>query len=151
MMRSTTVGIPSFRTPPSGFGISFRRTGWGLYFPIRMLSRSSSRCSLNHGSASSTVIPSIPGAPWLALTRLYALFRFSLLRIRSSRSAPSCSLTSRLPILCAPAYPSCSALSLCGQPGLSRYSAFTVSTSFFHLLGTYDCSVLPRFFSPRVL
>jgi hypothetical protein len=30
MNRSSTVGIPSFRTPPSGLGISTRLTGFGL-------------------------------------------------------------------------------------------------------------------------
>lgn len=29
---SITVGIPSFLTPPFGFGISTLLTGWGLYF-----------------------------------------------------------------------------------------------------------------------
>lgn len=32
-IRSLTLGIPRFRTPPSGFGISFLLTGSGLYFP----------------------------------------------------------------------------------------------------------------------
>ena len=46
-------------------------------FPFQIpfvLSRSFSLCSLSQGSASSTVIPSIPGAPLLALIRLKALF-----------------------------------------------------------------------------
>ena len=29
----STVGMPSFRTPPSGLGISTRLTGDGVYFP----------------------------------------------------------------------------------------------------------------------
>ena len=33
--RSRTVGIPSGRLPPSGFGISTRRTGAGRYVPAR--------------------------------------------------------------------------------------------------------------------
>jgi hypothetical protein len=32
---SSTVGIPSRRFPPPGFGISTRRTGWGRYCPCR--------------------------------------------------------------------------------------------------------------------
>ena len=35
MVRSITVGMPSFRTPPSGFGISTRLTGDRVYFPLR--------------------------------------------------------------------------------------------------------------------
>ena len=38
IMRSMTVGIPSLRTPPSGFGISTRLTGDGVYFPFRIRS-----------------------------------------------------------------------------------------------------------------
>ena len=34
MIRSMTVGMPSLRTPPSGFGISTRLTGEGLYLPL---------------------------------------------------------------------------------------------------------------------
>ena len=70
MTRSTTVGIPSCRTPPSGFGISFRRTGCGLYLPLRMLSSSSSLCSLNQRGASSTVIPSISGRSFVGFHAL---------------------------------------------------------------------------------
>lgn len=35
--RSATVEIPSLRTHPSGVGISFHRTGDGMYVPSRML------------------------------------------------------------------------------------------------------------------
>ena len=84
-------------------------------------------CSCSHGSASSTVIPSIPGAPWLRLTCLYALFRLSLSRICSSRPAAlSLSPHSRVPALRTPACSLRSTLSLCGQP--FRYSAFIVPT-----------------------
>ena len=37
MIRSMTVGIPSFRIPPSGFGISTRLTGDGVYLPRSIL------------------------------------------------------------------------------------------------------------------
>ena len=97
-----------------------------------MLSRSSFLCCCSQGSASSTVIPSIPGAPLLALTRLCALFRLSLLRMRSSKSAPSVSLLSRTPALCAPAYSSCSALSLCRQPSSFRFFGLTIVRPFPH-------------------
>ena len=70
MMRSITVGIPSLRTPPSGFGISTRLTGDGVYFPFRILSVNSWLCSFSHGSAASMVIPSTPGAPLFAFTLL---------------------------------------------------------------------------------
>ena len=42
----------------------------------------------------------------------------------------------------APAYPSRSTLSFCGQP--FRYSAFFTPSSFLRLLKTYDCSALPE-------
>ena len=41
-------------------GIFLRRTGLGLNEPSRILCKSSSICFFSHGSASSTVIPSIP-------------------------------------------------------------------------------------------
>ncbi|MNQ95707.1 hypothetical protein D3C85_1112770 [compost metagenome] len=92
-----------------------------------MLCNSLSLFSRNHGSAASTVIPSIPGAPWLRLTCLYARFRLSLSSMRSIRSfAPSLSFPSRASVLRAPAYSSRSTLSLCRQP--FRYSAFITST-----------------------
>jgi len=65
-----TVGMPSFRFPPSGFGISTRLTGDGVYFPLRILSVSSRLCSFSHGSVASMVIPSTPGAPLFAFTLL---------------------------------------------------------------------------------
>ena len=41
-----TVGMPSLRTPPSGFSISTRHTGWGWYVPIRSWSRIAGQRSL---------------------------------------------------------------------------------------------------------
>lgn len=43
MNRSRTVGIPSFRTPPSGVGISTRVTGCGWYVPDRRDARPRAR------------------------------------------------------------------------------------------------------------
>ena len=37
MNRSSTVGMPNLRTPPSGFGISTLFTGCGLYVPFEQL------------------------------------------------------------------------------------------------------------------
>src|ERR1019366_9244200 len=71
-IRSDTVGIPSFLSPPFAFGIFTVRTGGGKYlpddirfqilyrFPFRFLSKSAIDCS------------STPAAPWFAFTRLYA-------------------------------------------------------------------------------
>src|SRR5216684_930811 len=63
-----TVGIPSGRSPPPGFGMITRRTGCGLY----VLLRSSSLRPFIHSpnprdSMVSKLSPSTPGAPSLAL------------------------------------------------------------------------------------
>ena len=138
-----TVGIPSFRSPlPSGFGIITQRTGLGLYSPSKILCISSCPCSFNQGSAAPTVIPSIPGAPLLLLTFLYARFRLSLSSISSNKVlAPSLSLLYRASTLGTPTYSLRSTPSLCGQP--FRFSAFNTPASFRPLLETYDCSALP--------
>ena len=70
MQYEVTVGMPSFRIPPSGFGISTLLTGEGVYFPFLIFPTSSWLCSFSHDSAASMVIPSIPGAP---LVRLHSL------------------------------------------------------------------------------
>ena len=129
-IRSLTVGIPSFRIPPSGFGISTRLTGSGVYFPLLILPMSSFWFSRRYAPASSTVIPSIPGAPLFAFTLLKALFRLSLSSIfsKSSGCALSRSFHIRRKERCALTYPSRSALSLCEQ--LSLFSAPNVLSSF---------------------
>ena len=140
---SMTVGMPSFRTPPSALGISLRLTGFGLYLPNHMSDTSSRPCSVHQCSSSSTVIPSIPAAPLLPLTLFIASSKFLPRRISRSKScvALSLSLLSRVPTLGTPAYPSRSTLSLCRQS--FRYSAFIVLDSFLQLLKTGICSVLP--------
>ena len=78
MNLSVTVGTPRFLTPPSGFGISTLRTGWGLYFLVLncslIISPSFTRCSLS----SVYFIPSTPSAPLFRTTCRYALLRLSL-------------------------------------------------------------------------
>ena len=85
MNLSVTVGTPRFLTPPSGFGISTLRTGWGLYFLVLncslMISPFFSRCSLS----SVYFIPSTPSAPLFRTTCRYALLRLSLDSICSIR------------------------------------------------------------------
>ena len=75
---SRQVGTPSKRSPaPPGLGITTRRTGDGRYVPASSASRTCTQCSRSHGTSSSAVMPSAPGAPALALTRLNARPRFS--------------------------------------------------------------------------
>ena len=78
MILSTTVGIPRFRTPPFGFGISTLSTGCGLYFLFRIFVLISIQFSLRYLLTSSILIPSMPPAPLLAFTFWYAIFMFSL-------------------------------------------------------------------------
>ena len=129
-MRSFTVGMPSFRIPPSGLGISTRLTGSGVYFPLLTLSISPFWFSLRYAPISSTVIPSIPGAPLFAFTLLKALLRlpFSSIPSKSSGCALSLSFHIRRKERCALTYPSRSALSLCEQ--LSLFSVPNVLSSF---------------------
>ncbi len=63
-------GFCVHHTPPPDFGISFRLTDVGLYFALWIASVISLPCSMSHGSASSTVIPSTPGAPLFAFRRV---------------------------------------------------------------------------------
>src|SRR6266480_1761326 len=65
--RSRIVGMPSGRSPPSGFGMDTRRTGSGRY----VFETSSSRRPVSHlsrpdASICAKVIPSLPGAPAFA-------------------------------------------------------------------------------------
>ena len=80
---------------------------------------------------SSTVMPSTPAAPLFAFTLLKALFWFLL----SSNSGCALSRSSHIcrNDLRAPAYSSCSALSFCGQPSSSRFSAIFSLSSFSRL------------------
>ena len=89
--------------PPSGLGISARLTGLGLYFPLIIRLIISSTCSFRYGKASSTVIPSTPGAPPFFFTFLYAALRFSLATSFARRlSAPSSPSVSAGTALCTP-------------------------------------------------
>ena len=82
--RSRTVGMPSGRTPPSGFGMPRRRTGEGWYRPCRSASwRSWSMRSAPYSSTSARVSPA---APRLASTRRHASFSTSGRKIRSRRA-----------------------------------------------------------------
>ena len=82
---SVTVGTPRFLTPPSAFGISTLRTGWGLYFLVLscslIISPFFARCYLS----SVYFIPSTPSAPLFRTTCRYALLRLSLESICSIR------------------------------------------------------------------
>jgi hypothetical protein len=69
--RSRIVGMPSGRSPPPGFGIITRRTGWHRYVFARSSSPSrDSQFSNPVVSICSNVTPSTPGAPSLARARL---------------------------------------------------------------------------------
>lgn len=83
--RSVTVGTPRFLVPPSGFGISTRLTGCGLYFLVCSCSLMFSPFSERYTPSSSTVIPSTPAAPLFLTTCRYAVLRLSLLNICSMR------------------------------------------------------------------
>ncbi len=73
MNRSSTVGIPSCRTPPFGFGISTCRTGVTAYVPASNFARIFDQCRFGCPSSSVVYIRSIPGAPALPLTARRAL------------------------------------------------------------------------------
>jgi hypothetical protein len=75
--RSTTVGTPSIRSPPSGLGIVTRRTGAGRYVPSSSCLRIATQFSRSHGRSSAIVLPSTPAAPRLRSTRFNARSRFS--------------------------------------------------------------------------
>src|SRR5690606_31773691 len=117
---STAVGIPSVRFFPLSLGISTLRTGFGRYFPSRTSFTSSSPLSLRYCRRCSTIIPLTLCEPLFLFTCLYASLRFPRLKILSK--SPSHRLLAfvllfsviRLSVS-TPAYPSCSALSLCGQ------------------------------------
>ena len=70
--RSVTVGIPSWRLPPSGLSISTRLTGVGRYCPDRAHSQSFPMTLFAQAGKSSMVMPSMPAAPLLARTRFHA-------------------------------------------------------------------------------
>gem|GEM_PF-4932412 len=57
-----------------------RRTGAGRYVPAMSAERIRGQCSRQNAGNASTVIPSMPGAPALALTRRQAVRRFSAAR-----------------------------------------------------------------------
>ena len=106
---SRQVGTPSKRSPPPGLGITTRRTGEGRYVPASRACRTGAQCSRSHGTSSSVVMPSTPGAPPLALTRLNARPRFSGESIRSHKltSRPGMTASSGAPA-CRYAPPGCS-------------------------------------------
>src|ERR1035441_746077 len=71
-IRSDTVGIPSFLTPPFAFGISTCFTGGGKYDPDDMRFHSLKRFFDRSCSNIAMVSSSMPAAPQLALTCWYA-------------------------------------------------------------------------------
>jgi hypothetical protein len=78
MNRSRTVGIPSFRTPPPGLGLSTRFTGLGRYVPANSDARIPGQGMRKYPGHASTLSPSIPGLPPFVLTRASAATRFFL-------------------------------------------------------------------------
>ena len=86
--RSTIVGIPNWRFPPSGLSISTRFTGEGWYWPERssVITRFQFPAFAQAGK-SSMVMPSMPAAPLLARTCFHADTRLEGWRKSSSRSA----------------------------------------------------------------
>ena len=154
---SVTVGTPRFLTPPSGFGISTLRTGWGLYFQdlscSLMISPFFSRCSLS----SVYFIPSTPSAPLFRTTCRYALLRLSLASICSIRLlvsmrsflSASLDLTTLAPI----GYGRC--CHFCKTRHTQTYCLFTPSLhfhyrNFFTTMGSADSSqfVVTRLMEP---
>jgi hypothetical protein len=91
---SRVVGMPSFCIRPSGFGISTRLTGCGLYVPLSNCSWMAGRCYFRNSGDCQTVMPSTPALPLLALTRLNACLQFS----RSQTSSVNCSETAGLAV-----------------------------------------------------
>jgi hypothetical protein len=87
--RSRTTGPPRCRVPPPAFGISTRRTGWGVSVPSTREDRIAGQCAVRGATSPSTVIPSMPGAPRLRLTWRSARRRCSRSSTRSMRSVPS--------------------------------------------------------------
>jgi len=77
MNRSNTVGIPSPRLPPSGLGISTRRTGLGTYRPASSFARSCGQCAARWSGSCPTSMRSMPLAPRLRLTAASARPQFS--------------------------------------------------------------------------
>jgi hypothetical protein len=70
--------MPSGRSPPPGFGIITRRTGWGWYVLVRSsVSMPSSQLSSPAASIAAQLTPSTPGAPLLARTSSYAWRKMS--------------------------------------------------------------------------
>jgi hypothetical protein len=86
--------MPSFCIRPSGFGISTRLTGCGLYVPLSNCSWMPGQCYFRNSGNCQTVMPSTPALPLLALTRFNACLQFS----RSQTSSVNCSETAGLAV-----------------------------------------------------
>lgn len=95
VLYETTVGMPSSRSPPSGFGIVTRRTGCGRYVPARSWSRMAGHSVRSRAAVWSMSRPSTPAAPLLARTRFHASSRFSRVRAASSSPDPVLSASER--------------------------------------------------------
>ncbi len=93
--RSRTVGIPSGRFVPSGFGMYCRLTGCGQYRPVwRRRCTSRRKSSTPPCSIIDRLSPSMPAAPRFVLTRFHASARTSppadpvVERMKASLPAP---------------------------------------------------------------
>jgi hypothetical protein len=83
-MRSTTLGMPSWRSPPLALGMLTALTAPGLYVPVCSFSRIVSQCPRRCLALCSMSILSTPGAPPLAFTASHAARRFSTASTASS-------------------------------------------------------------------
>ena len=98
---SSTVGIPNKRTPP-GLGISFRRTGMGVYVPSINAFRIFVQWRLRYLFILRTVMPSTPGAPSFLITRFIARLMLFRSRIDSMSRVWPVGLSDRAQILSSP-------------------------------------------------
>src|SRR5579871_656193 len=85
MSRSTTVGTPSVRIPPEGFGISTRRTGRGRHRPSTSACFTLGQCTLSQSLNSVTARSSTAGTPLFWTTRWYASHKLLRSTTRSIR------------------------------------------------------------------
>ncbi len=108
MTRARPVGRPRVLTPPSGVALSTRVTGCGVYVPLRRGSRMDGHWCVRDCGHSPTVLPSMPGLPWVAFPLCRALFRCSRATISSltrssltGRSVRSVALEASVPCVAA--------------------------------------------------
>ena len=77
MTLSCAVGMPNIRVPPFGLGILMRLTAAGMYRPSQMCAQMLVPCFSKCARTSSTIKPSTPRVPLLAIIRQHADCIFS--------------------------------------------------------------------------